>query len=298
MSQSSPFSLPRRKYGAVQGPEVGHLAAINPPHRTTAAGHQRRHGRRRLGLIAAVALSAAIAGLAYNRQRPATAQPSNAGAVSFIDVVAPVTQTSDVHIPKASFPTPTAAAAETATGGLAPLSFEALNFYHVRDGKPALDYPWLKDMKLIEPHRDTTLSVSSPRDGYEYIWEVRGGDSDKGDLRATASGAETVVVLTMLDDNMITLKEVNSDGEVVRQLDEMVMVKYVRREIRTLTDDEREEVLDAVSVRCGCWDREPSPIAFTCNANNEPLQVSGRRGVGSQAKARLKYKKHANLQIY
>lgn len=129
---------------------------------------------------------------------------------------------------------------------LSPLSFETFNFYHKRDGKPGVHYPWLKDVKLIEPHRDTTLYVSSPRDGYEYIWEVRGGDPDEADLRATASGAEIVMILTVLDENMVTLKEVNSHGEVVRQLDEMVMVKYVRREIRTLTDDEREELLDAV----------------------------------------------------
>ncbi len=37
------------------------------------------------------------------------------------------------------------------------LSFEASNFYHVRDGKPAQDYPWFNGIKLIEPHRETTL---------------------------------------------------------------------------------------------------------------------------------------------
>ena len=45
------------------------------------------------------------------------------------------------------------------------LSFTALNFYHVRDGKPGQDYPWLKDIKLIEPHRETTLAVEHPRPG-------------------------------------------------------------------------------------------------------------------------------------
>ncbi|CAM9931270.1 unnamed protein product, partial [Ectocarpus sp. 12 AP-2014] len=67
-----------------------------------------------------------------------------------------------------------------------------------------------------------------------------------GDLIATASGAETVVTLTILDESVITLKEVRSDGEIMRQLDEVVMVKYVRREIRSLTDEEREELLDAM----------------------------------------------------
>ena len=46
---------------------------------------------------------------------------------------------------------------------------------------------------------------------------------------------------------MVVLEEVNGDGQVTNRLEETVMVKYVRREIRTLTDDEREELLDAVS---------------------------------------------------
>ena len=48
---------------------------------------------------------------------------------------------------------------------------------------------------------------------------------------------------------MVVLEEVNGDGQVTNRLEETVMVKYVRREIRTLTDDEREELLDAVSNR-------------------------------------------------
>lgn len=169
-----------------------------------------------LGICAA----AAVLGLAYS------AQPTRNSRASLINV------------------SPSASAA--ATEELGPLSFEAVNFYHVRDGKPAQLYPWLRDVKLIEPHRETTLSISSPRDGHDYIWEVRGPDGDEEGLRASARGAEADVVLTELDENMFTVKEVNAAGEVVRTLEETVMVKYVRREIRTLTDDEREELFDAV----------------------------------------------------
>ncbi|CAM9787629.1 unnamed protein product, partial [Hapterophycus canaliculatus] len=85
--------------------------------------------------------------------------------------------------------------------------------------KPGVAYPWLKDVKLIEPYRETTLSVTAPRDGYDYLWEVRSADpADNDELRATARGATAVVVLTALDDNMLTVKEVHSDGEVARQL--------------------------------------------------------------------------------
>lgn len=149
-----------------------------------------------------------------------------------------------------------------AIGGLAPLrpgedaahptmlSFTAANFYHLRDGKPARDYPWLEDVKLIEPHRETTLTVADAREGFDYQWAFRGGtgggQATEEEAYATAVGAECTVVLTRLDENVVSLEEVNEDGEVTRRLEERVMVKYVRREIRTLTDEEREELLDAV----------------------------------------------------
>ena len=133
----------------------------------------------------------------------------------------------------------------------ATLEFTALNFYHIRDGKPGQDYPWLKGVKLIEPHRDTTLAVVGPREGYDYRWEVRAGGSGSsgrvGEVQATATGAVTIVVLTQLDENVVVLEEVDGDGQVTNRLEETVLVKYVRREIRTLTDDEREELLNAVS---------------------------------------------------
>ena len=140
---------------------------------------------------------------------------------------------------------------------VSPLEFTALNFYHVRDGKPGQDYPWLKDVKLIEPYRDTTLAVVGAREGFVYRWEVRspgssmsssGGGGGLGEVQATATGAVTIVVLTQLHEHVVVLEEVDGDGRVTNRLEETVLVKYVRREIRTLTDDEREELLDAVSV--------------------------------------------------
>lgn len=159
----------------------------------------------------------------------------------------------------------------TIEGGLAPLAFTAVNFYHERDGKPGQHLPWLDGVKLVEPHRPTTLAVSNSRDGHEYRWEVRAG-SNAGELHASARGAEASVVVTRLEENVITLEEVDSRGVVTRRLDEMIMVKYVRREIRTLTDIEREELLDAVSLLCDlssvwvCSQRAQSRVDLTSAA--------------------------------
>ena len=225
-------------YGSIGSPaaeEGAAGAAVTPilPADVDLYDDERRVGRRWRGLaprraaLVALGAAAAVLGLAY------TAQPSSSGAPSLVEVS-----------PSASAATTTTTTTPAVEEELAPLSFEATNFYHVRDGKPGLDYPFLKDVKLIEPHRETTLSISSPRDGHDYLWKVRGVEAE--DLRATARGAEAVVVLTELEENTITVTEVDAAGAAVRQLEETVMVKYVRREIRTLTDDEREELFDAV----------------------------------------------------
>lgn len=139
------------------------------------------------------------------------------------------------------------------TTGLSPstsaLTFTALNFYHERDGKPGQDYPWLKDVKIIEPHRETTLSVTNPRDGFEYRWEIREGKvGHAGQVHAvSATGTDGIITLKRLEEHVVILEEVNSLGQVTNRLEEEVVVKYVRREIRALTDTEQQELFDAVS---------------------------------------------------
>ena len=126
------------------------------------------------------------------------------------------------------------------------LSFSVTNFYHTRDGKPGAMIPWLKGVHLAEPHRETTIKVNNPKDDHDYLWEVREKDG-KDKVLASASGAEASIVFTLLDWNTVTVTETNSAGVVTRMFTDDVMVKYVRREIRTLTDDERTELLDSVS---------------------------------------------------
>lgn len=166
-----------------------------------------------------------------------------------VQVMAATVAAEDGDHPAVSNHPAVSTAAGPSTASLAPLEFKALNFYHVRDGKPATDYPWLKDVKLIEPHRETTLTVSTPRDGFEYRWQICASGSSS-DVHTSATGAEAVIMVDAkhLDENLVTLEELKTEtGVVVRRLEEFVMVKYVRREIRTLTDDEREELLDGVS---------------------------------------------------
>ena len=138
--------------------------------------------------------------------------------------------------------------AEVRVGGgsasMAPLEFSALNFYSVRDGQPGQAYPWLQDTKLIEPHRETILTVNNPSDGHNYRWVLRVDGTDE--VQASPNGIEVAVILTQVNEHVITLQELSPTGVVTRHLEETVMVKYVRREIRALNDVERVELLDSV----------------------------------------------------
>lgn len=135
------------------------------------------------------------------------------------------------------------------------LDYSVTNFYHERDGRPGAQIPWLADVKLAEPFRDTTLKVDSPRRGHVYAWTISNSESEDGskDVLATAQGAEVVMQFTRLDKNGVRLQEIDeATGETVREMQDTVMVKYVRREIRTLTEEDREELLDGVRLHYMC----------------------------------------------
>ena len=127
------------------------------------------------------------------------------------------------------------------------LYFTVTNFYHTRDGKPGSMIPWLDGVLLAEPYRETTIKCENALDDHDYLWEVREKDGESDKVLASATGAEATIMFTLLDWNTVTLTETNAAGDVTRVFTDNVMVKYVRREIRTLTDDERVELLDSVS---------------------------------------------------
>ena len=254
---------PHRKYGSVDDYEqpTSH-GSIFPRSTTEVGGHQNpsQNNKTNLrspeagGIVTRRLVFAVVCGLTFlagsgvSWSRSSGSRNTAAGAGGFFEV------TFSTGIPAAqSQPGEPSSYVGDDADDVVALQFTALNFYHVRDGKPGQDYPWLKDVKIIEPYRETTLAVVGAREGFDYRWEVRAGSSSTGlgrvgEVQATATGAVTMVVFTQLDENVVVIEEVDDDGRVTKRLAETVMVKYVRREIRTLTEDEREELLDAVSV--------------------------------------------------
>lgn len=150
----------------------------------------------------------------------------------------------------------------TSTGGL---SFVALNEYTRRGDVVGQGYPWLEGRVLVEPYRETSLEVVSPQKGMLYSWKVEENDLEDDETRVIGEfEGETVnVVFLKAPTYTVTLFETNSsDGmqaEEVRRTEVEVVCRYVRREIRSLFDDERNDMFDAMKVReefpacCCCW---------------------------------------------
>lgn len=97
-------------------------------------------------------------------------------------------------------------------------------------------YPW---SYVAEPYRPTTLSLSIDSDDSTwYKWTVDG--------HVQGYGSEVHVMFTSTGYHDVVLT--GKIGDDVHHLAVKVMVKYVRREIRQLYDDDRERFFNALTV--------------------------------------------------
>jgi hypothetical protein len=116
------------------------------------------------------------------------------------------------------------------------------NEYGLYDPKFIMNYTFLLDSFLVEPYKESTIVLDSARTGCFYDWSftkvsngviVSSGTSKDGYIRVTLEtvGEYYLVVL--------------GGCGVKEYLNISVWVKYVRRELTTLNDIDREEFLDA-----------------------------------------------------
>jgi hypothetical protein len=109
------------------------------------------------------------------------------------------------------------------------------------------DYPFLREAMLMEPYKETTFRIENH--GYEctYTWMLinddgfeASGDNTDGVFTATAkSPGKYELTIAMSCDE--TSKKIEWDIEVSKT----VWVKYIRRELATLHDADRNAFLDA-----------------------------------------------------
>lgn len=113
------------------------------------------------------------------------------------------------------------------------------------NGKKMFSYPFLEHASLMEPFRDNTVTVT----GFDIScnapkWtfaRVDGGLAVESHGTIEEGSIEFIVVPKSTGQYTLEIIQACSDFYVAKT----VWVKYVRREISTLTDEDREEFLDA-----------------------------------------------------
>lgn len=126
------------------------------------------------------------------------------------------------------------------------LVVEASNEYgNVQDAM--MPYPFLQDALLVEPYKFTTLEVANAAAGCKYDWLI---SSDSGQVvRGTNTSGRLTVTLTEVRSYSLSLEEHSCDeADAGRTLETVVWVKYVRRELLSLSDKDRQDFLDAFST--------------------------------------------------
>ena len=125
-----------------------------------------------------------------------------------------------------------------------PLIAEATNEYSYRNLK-RFPYPFLEGSLLLEPYREGTITITPKKEGCFLSYAIVPAS---GDTSLTMSGSDDgayVFFVTPTKTGKYTLSvEESCDGVVGRSLEQTVWVKYVKRELQSLNDYDREEFLD------------------------------------------------------
>lgn len=133
------------------------------------------------------------------------------------------------------------------------LAFVAVNAYTRRGDVVGVGYPWLEGQQLVEPYRPTTLEVVSPQEGMTYSWTIVETENVKKSLGDGFTGETVEVLFEAAPKYTVVLMETKADHTMSRVSTVEIFCKYVRREIRSLFDDERAAMFDAMQVR---WSNE------------------------------------------
>ena len=120
------------------------------------------------------------------------------------------------------------------------------NEYGIWDSSAMLPYNFLTDALLVEPYKESTIILADPYSGCSYDWSIMKTNNETNKYDGTSTDGHIVLTLDAVGQYTLTVSESCGDvSSLRRQLSISVWVKYVRRELSTLNDVDREEFLDA-----------------------------------------------------
>jgi len=135
-----------------------------------------------------------------------------------------------------------------------PTSFKALIVASNEYGasKAGSQYPWLQGKVVVEPFKHTVLAVDYSTNVYgdddlTFSWKITvPGESGETSSPTSLSGKHVSNVFSTLGAHKIEVIAYSSAGVKLGMVKSIAHCVYVKREIRSLTVEDRENVLDAM----------------------------------------------------
>lgn len=132
------------------------------------------------------------------------------------------------------------------------LKFTVNNEYSLAFGPAGSDYPWLqvKERYLVEPHRVTNLVIldSDEGDVFWYFSELN-EDSEEWTPSVTLNGPRVNITFPEVGHYLLAVRKQGSENStLISAATGEFVCRYVRRELRTLFDAERDLFFDTVQI--------------------------------------------------
>lgn len=131
-----------------------------------------------------------------------------------------------------------------------PFEFSCSNSYTASAPDIGKNYLWLHSRHLMEPYRQTTLTVKNGTEAGIYKWEIKPPNGSHSSTHVVY-GAVVAYTCTYPGEYNITVTEAKMhDGKriIARRGGGVSQCRYVRRELRTLSEEDRKKFFNAMGT--------------------------------------------------
>jgi len=134
----------------------------------------------------------------------------------------------------------------TASNSPSTLTYIVSTSYGVHDNE-RFPYPWLTDALLIENYKENTFTLVNPTSNCIYNYDINGITDSSFNLADTSSDGSFKFQPTTTGEYQLNVNEL-CNSQKTKSLSKTLYSKYVRREITALSDEDREDFLDAFAT--------------------------------------------------
>jgi hypothetical protein len=207
-----------------------------------------------LKIMAALGCAFVVGFLLFSGDRSAS-KPSQSGKFEFnkdhVEVIEKIETSSPVFVTKKISTPPHSYTDKGSLKSVKDWSVSVTNEYSYKN-LAMFPYSFLKDSLLMEPYRESTVTVDGISSTCSNTWILQG----QGQLSTVTYGGQidssnSFVAMPLKTGQYLLSISSSCDAESTLEWKSKVMVKYVRRELRSLNDHDREEFLDAFRT---LWD--------------------------------------------